>query len=49
VRLAREREVEAIMKGSLHTSELIEAVMAPDSGLRTERRLSHVFAMDVPA
>ena len=49
VRLAREGAVEAIMKGSLKTAELIEAVMAPDSGLHTERRLSHVFAMDVPA
>ena len=48
VRLAREGKVEAIMKGSLRTAELIEAVIARDSGLRTERRLSHVFAMDVP-
>jgi phosphate acetyltransferase len=48
VRLARDGKVEAIMKGSLQTAELIEAVIAPDSGLRTERRLSHVFAMDVP-
>jgi phosphotransacetylase/acyl dehydratase len=48
VRLAREGKVEAIMKGSLHTAELIEAVLAHESGLRTERRLSHVFAMDVP-
>lgn len=49
VRLAREGAVEAIMKGSLQTAELIQAVIAPDSGLRTERWLSHVFAMDVPA
>jgi acyl dehydratase len=48
VRLAREGTVDAIMKGSLQTAELIGAVIAPDSGLRTERRLSHVFAMDVP-
>jgi phosphate acetyltransferase len=48
VRLAREGKVDAIMKGSLQTAELIGAVIAPDSGLRTERRLSHVFAMDVP-
>jgi phosphate acetyltransferase len=48
VRLAREGTVEAIMKGSLQTAELIEAVLAPETGLRTERRLSHVFAMDVP-
>jgi phosphotransacetylase/acyl dehydratase len=48
VQLAREGKVEAIMKGSLRTAELIEAVIARDSGLRTERRLSHLFAMDVP-
>ncbi len=49
VRLAREGKVEAIFKGSLHPSELIEAVLAPDSGLRTERRLSHLYVLDVPA
>jgi phosphotransacetylase/acyl dehydratase len=49
VRLARDGAVEAIMRGSLQTAELIGAVIAPDSGLCTERRLSHVFAMDVPA
>ena len=48
VRLAREGKVEAIMQGSLQAAELIAAVIARDSGLRTERRLSHVFAMDVP-
>jgi phosphate acetyltransferase len=48
VRLAREGKVEAIMKGSLQTAELIEAVIARDSGLRTGRRLSHLFALDVP-
>ncbi len=37
------------MRGSLQTAELIEAVIAPHSGLRTERRLSHVFVLDVPA
>ncbi len=37
------------MKGSLHTDELMVAVVARDSGLRTGRRLSHVFAMDVPS
>ena len=37
------------MKGSLHTDELLAAVVAPNSGLRTERRISHVYAMDVPA
>ncbi|GLK69253.1 bifunctional enoyl-CoA hydratase/phosphate acetyltransferase [Hansschlegelia plantiphila] len=38
-----------LMKGSLHTDELLGAVVAPGSGLRTERRISHVYAMDVPA
>ena len=36
------------MKGSLHTDEFLHAVLAPDSGLRTARRLSHVYLMDVP-
>ena len=36
------------MKGSLHTDELMAAVVARDKGLRTERRISHVFVMDVP-
>jgi len=47
VALAREGEVEALMKGSLHTDELMGAVVARD-GLRTSRRISHVFLMDVP-
>jgi phosphate acetyltransferase len=42
-------EVEALMKGSLHTDELMAAVVPASSGLRTERRISHVFVMDVPA
>ena len=37
------------MKGSLHTDELLGAIVAPGSGLRTDRRISHVYAMDVPA
>lgn len=41
-------KIDTIMKGTLQTTELIDAVIAPDSGLRTERRLSHVFAMDAP-
>jgi phosphate acetyltransferase/phosphate butyryltransferase len=49
VALARAGEVEALMKGSLHTDELMHEVVAPDTGLRTARRVSHVFAMDVPA
>ena len=48
VELARAGEVEALMKGSLHTEELLRAVVNRDTGLRTERRLSHVFAFDVP-
>jgi len=49
VQLARDGEVEALMKGSLHTDELMSAVVARDGGLRTGRRVSHVFVMDVPA
>ncbi|MDI6747339.1 MAG: bifunctional enoyl-CoA hydratase/phosphate acetyltransferase [Rhodocyclaceae bacterium] len=48
VALAREGEVEALMKGSLHTDELISEVIDSATGLRTERRISHVFVMDVP-
>ncbi len=47
VALARSGHVTALMKGSLHTDELLHAVLAKDSGLRTERRLSHVFVMDI--
>lgn len=49
VELAVAGDVSALMKGSLHTDELLGAVVAPGSGLRTERRISHVYAMDVPA
>lgn len=49
VALARSGEVEALMKGSLHTDELMAAVVSSTTGLRTERRISHVFVMDVPA
>lgn len=48
VALARSGEVAALMKGSLHTDELLSEVVRKDIGLRTERRLSHVFAFDVP-
>lgn len=48
VRMARCGEVEALMKGSLHTDELMSAVVAKDTGLRTSRRISHVFLADVP-
>jgi phosphate acetyltransferase len=49
VELIREGRGELLMKGSLHTDELMRAVTASGSGLRTERRISHVFIMDVPA
>ena len=49
VALARGGKVEALMKGSLHTDELMHEVVAKDTGLRTARRISHVFALDVPA
>jgi phosphate acetyltransferase len=49
VELASSGNVSALMKGSLHTDELLAAVLAPTSGLRTERRVSHVYVMDVPA
>ena len=42
-------KVSTLMKGSLHTDELLGAIVAPGSGLKTERRISHVYAMDVPA
>lgn len=48
VALVREAKAEALMKGSLHTDELMAAVVARDTGIRTERRLSHCFIMDVP-
>lgn len=48
VALVREGRAEALMKGSLHTDELMGAVVARGTGLRTERRISHVFVMDVP-
>jgi phosphotransacetylase/acyl dehydratase len=49
VALARNGEVETLMKGSLHTDEIMSAVVSSQGGLRTERRVSHVFVMDVPA
>jgi phosphotransacetylase len=48
VELVRHGEAELLMKGSLHTDELLGAVVARETGLRTGRRLSHVFIMDVP-
>lgn len=49
VSLARVGRVQAIMKGALHTDEIMAEVVAKESGLRTERRLSHVYVMDAPA
>jgi phosphate acetyltransferase len=49
VRLAREGKAEMLMKGSLHTDELMTAVVQKDTGLRTERRISHAFILDVPS
>jgi len=46
--LAAKGRAAAIMKGALHTDELMEAVVASHSGLRTDRRMSHVFVLDVP-
>jgi phosphate acetyltransferase len=48
VALVREGRAEMLMKGSLSTDELLGAVVRRDGGLRTERRLSHCFIMDVP-
>jgi phosphate acetyltransferase len=48
VKLVREGQAEILMKGSLHTDELLSAVVAKETGLRTKRRISHVFIMDVP-
>jgi len=48
VELVRAAEADAVMKGSLHTDELMAAIVARDTGLRTARRISHVFVMLVP-
>lgn len=48
VELVREGRAELLMKGSLHSDELLAAVVARDTGLRTGRRVSHVFIMDIP-
>jgi len=48
VELVRHGEAELLMKGSLHSDELLGAVVAKETGLRTGRRISHVFIMDVP-
>ncbi|MGH6895023.1 MAG: bifunctional enoyl-CoA hydratase/phosphate acetyltransferase [Geminicoccaceae bacterium] len=48
VEIVRAGEAETLMKGSLHTDELMAEVVRKEGGLRTERRISHVFIMDVP-
>jgi phosphotransacetylase len=48
VTLVRSGEAQLLMKGALHTDELMAEVVAADIGLRTERRISHVYLMDVP-
>jgi phosphotransacetylase len=48
VELVRTAHAELLMKGSLHTDELMAAVVSREGGLRTGRRISHVFVMDVP-
>jgi len=47
--MVRSGQVRMLMKGSLHTDELLTVVVSRESGLRTERRISHCFVMDVPA
>jgi phosphotransacetylase len=49
VQLVREGKAELLMKGSLHSDDLLGAVVARETGLRTSRRLSHVFLMDAPS
>jgi phosphate acetyltransferase len=49
VELVRAGRAEALMKGSLHTDELMGAVVSRDAGIRTARRISHCFIMDVPS
>jgi len=49
VELARTGKVDALMKGSLHSDELLHAIAMPESGLHTSRRLSHAYVIDLPA
>ncbi len=48
VNLVRKGEAEMLIKGALHTDVLLHEVVQPQTGLRTERRLSHAYVMDVP-
>ena len=47
--MARAGEFEALMKGSIHTGEFLAAIVSAESGLRTARRISHVYVIDVPS
>ena len=49
VSMCRSGNAQAMMKGSLHTDELMKVAMQRDTGLRTSRRITHVFVMDTPA
>jgi phosphate acetyltransferase len=49
VEMARNGEVDALMKGSLHTDELMHEVVDATTGIRTDKRITHCFVMDVPA
>lgn len=49
VQVVREGRAECLMKGSLHTDELMAAIVSREDGLRTQRRISHCFVMDVPS
>jgi phosphate butyryltransferase len=48
VQLVRDGEAEVVMKGYLHTDEMLHAVLSKETGLRTDRLLSHVFVLEVP-
>ncbi|KAG1715445.1 Phosphate acetyltransferase [Nymphon striatum] len=48
VELVRSGKADAVMKGKLHTDELMGPIVDRNTGLRTERRMSHIFALDVP-
>jgi phosphate acetyltransferase len=49
VQLIHEGKAQALMKGSLHTDQLMHAVLHDEAGLKTDRRVSHIYAMDVPS
>ncbi len=49
VAMARDGKLDALMKGALHTDEIMCEVVSPSRGIRTERRISHIYVMDTPA